>query len=88
MEVPVDGWSAPVYIAQGTADQLVRDQDVYDLSAELCKKAVSVTLDIYEGARHSGPMTEGFNAFEMWVADRFINKPAENNCEIINTLAQ
>ena len=88
MEVPVEGWSAPVYIAQGTADQMVRDQDVYDLSAELCSKDVSVTLDIYEGARHSGPMTKGFNAFKPWVANRFASKPAENNCEMINTLAQ
>lgn len=88
MDVPIEGWSAPVYVAQGTADQMVRDQDVYGLSAELCDKGVDVTLDIYEGAGHSGPMSQGFDEFKPWVANRFTNKPAENNCEMINSLVQ
>ncbi len=83
MDVPISGWTAPVYIGQGSADPLVRFEDVRNFSADLCSENVSVTLDVYEGAEHSGPMNQGFDAFRQWVADRFAGKPAGDSCQEI-----
>ncbi len=83
MDVPVSGWSAPVYIGQGSADPLVRFEDVRNFSVDLCNEDVAVTLDVYEGAKHSGPLNQGFDAFRQWVADRFAGKPAADSCQEI-----
>ncbi|MGI9327337.1 MAG: alpha/beta hydrolase family protein [Pseudomonadales bacterium] len=88
MDVPVEGWSTPVYMAQGTADTLVRYVDVQNFSAQLCARGVNVTLDVYEGLEHSGPMNTGFEEFKNWVALRFTDTPAEGNCGLIESLAQ
>lgn len=88
MEIPLQGWNQPVYIAQGTADELVRDQDVYDFAADLCRQDVAVVLEVFEGADHSGPVNQGFKGFEQWVAARFAGDAAGNNCDRIKTLAQ
>lgn len=88
MEAPTTGWSAPVYIGQGTADPLVRFEDVANYAAELCSNNVNVTLDVYEGAEHSGPLNAGFDAFKQWVRERFEGQPAENNCETIEATSQ
>jgi acetyl esterase/lipase len=85
MEVPLTGWSGePVYIGQGSADPLVPFSDVLSYSSALCEQGIAVTLDVYEGAGHSGPLNQGFDAFSAWVADRFADKPADNNCHKIN----
>jgi acetyl esterase/lipase len=86
MEVPTEGWSAPAYIGQGDADPLVRFQDVANYAAALCDEGVNVTLDVYEGAKHSGPMNQGFDAFKQWVASRFNNQPLPDTCEMIETI--
>jgi pimeloyl-ACP methyl ester carboxylesterase len=88
MEVPTTGWNAPVYIGQGSADPLVRFEDVANHALELCRNDVSVTLDVYEGAQHSGPMNQGFDAFSQWVAGRFGDKEAVDNCEVIETITR
>jgi pimeloyl-ACP methyl ester carboxylesterase len=88
MDVPVEGWSTPVYIAQGTADTLVRFIDVKNFGADLCAKGVSVTLDVYQGLEHSGPMNTGFEAFKGWVASRFGDLPAPGNCASIKPLGE
>jgi pimeloyl-ACP methyl ester carboxylesterase len=80
MEVPTTGWAAPVYIAQGTADPLIRFEDVANYAATLCGKDIDVMLDVYEGAAHSGPMNQGFDAFLAWVNARFAGEDAPNNC--------
>ena len=85
---PVEGWSTPVYLAQGTADTLVRLVDVQTFGADLCAKGVSVTLDVYEGLEHSGPMNTGFEAFKVWVAARFADMPAQGNCDSIKPISE
>lgn len=87
MEVPLMGWAGePVYIGQGTADPLVPFSDVLSYSSALCEQGIAVTLDVYEGAGHSGPLNQGFEAFSAWVADRFADKPAADNCNLVNEL--
>jgi pimeloyl-ACP methyl ester carboxylesterase len=81
MDVPLDGWSAPVYMAQGTADTMVRFVDVQGFAEDLCASGVRVTLDIYPGLEHSGPMNTGFSAFKDWVGARFADTPATGNCD-------
>ncbi|MFN3232041.1 MAG: lipase family protein [Alphaproteobacteria bacterium] len=87
MKVPIGSQSAPVYIGQGTSDPIVHARDVYEFSTRLCDTGVAVTLDIYDGADHSGPMNTGFDAFVAWVTDRFAGNAVTNNCEAIETLA-
>jgi pimeloyl-ACP methyl ester carboxylesterase len=88
MEVPLQGFSAPVYVAQGTADPLIRFEDVHGFSVDLCGENVDVTLDVYEGAKHSGPLNTGFDTFKAWVAGRFANAPAKGNCDGIEKLTE
>jgi pimeloyl-ACP methyl ester carboxylesterase len=33
------------------------------------------------GAEHSGPLNQGFDTFRQWVADRFADKAAGDNCQ-------
>jgi acetyl esterase/lipase len=88
MEVPLDGFSAPVYVAQGTADPMVPFEVVRLFSQELCGKSVDLTFDVYDGARHSGPLNTGFDAFEAWVAGRFANAAPTSNCSEAGNAAE
>lgn len=87
MEIPLTGWQHPVYIAQGTQDELVRYQDVYDFAEALCEKGVEVSLRVFEGADHSGPVNQGAAEFSDWVSARFDGGAAANNCAEIKRLA-
>ena len=88
MEIPLTGWQQPVYIAQGTADELVRYQDVYDFANDLCKQGVNVRINVFENADHSGPMNQGVASFKAWAADRFTGKKAVDNCAHIEALVE
>ena len=88
MDVPTEGWSAPAYIAHGNADPLVRFEDAANYAAKLCANDVVVTLDIYDGAGHSGPVNQGFDNFSKWVAARFAGEPAQDNCTLIDEVTQ
>ena len=80
MEIPEQGWTRPVYIAQGTQDELVRYSDVVDFARSLCEQDVEVFFDVYEGADHSGPMNQGVDRFIRWADARFAGQPGGNNC--------
>lgn len=88
LEIPLTGWAHPVYIAQGTKDELVRYQDVYDFGVALCDRDVDVTLQVFEGADHSGPMNRGVKDFIGWSKGRFTGASPENNCAEIRALAK
>jgi acetyl esterase/lipase len=88
MKVPIESQSAPIYIGQGSADPVVRAIDVVNFSAALCENGVDVTLEIYEGLEHSGPLNTGFAAFQNWVSDRFAGKSAENTCPAVEAMVQ
>ncbi len=88
MEIPPSGWNAPVYIAQGTDDEMVRAQDTYRFANALCEQEVAVTLDVFPGADHSGPMNQGVAKFSRWADARLADKPAGNNCDEIKSLVE
>ena len=88
MEVPRTGWTQPLYIAQGTADPMVRYVDTLKYSQALCEQGMAVTLDVYEGADHSGPMNQGFARFAAWAGERFEDKKDSGACALINELAR
>lgn len=80
MEIPLTGWDRPVLIAQGTADDMVPYAAVVSFSRSLCDAGGKVTLKVYEGAAHSGPMNTGPPEFTKWVAARFSGEPAGDTC--------
>ena len=88
MEIPETGWSHPIYIAQGTKDELVRHEDVFDFSHSLCEEGAELTLEVYPGADHSGPLNQGVEKFIQWVDDRFAGEPANDNCEMVKRLVE
>lgn len=69
----------PVFIAQGTADHLVRPAVTRAYAARLCARGTRLTLVPVKGGHDStgalaaGPMTE-------WIADRFAGRPAPSDC--------
>lgn len=80
-EIPLTGWNRqPVYIGQGTKDQMVRYEETVTFAEQICVKGAKVILDTYPRAGHSGPMNQGVQAFEAWVAARFAGQEAPNNC--------
>ncbi len=86
MEIPEEGWSHPVYIAQGTEDEMVRYQDVFDFASALCEQGVDVTLNVFDGADHSGPMNQGVEQFVAWAGERFDGEAVYNNFDEIERL--
>lgn len=80
-EIPLQGWSAlPVYLAQGTGDRMVSPGEVVRFSEQLCEQGARLNLDLYPRAGHSGPMIQGLQAFEEWVAARFAGEVAPSHC--------
>ncbi len=88
MEIPEQGYGHPIYIAQGTKDELVRYQDTYDFAAALCESGETVSLQVFEGADHSGPVNQGVAKFIAWADARFAGEPAPQNCAVIKNLVR
>jgi pimeloyl-ACP methyl ester carboxylesterase len=71
----------PAFIAQGTADQVVRPDITRSYVARLCKAGVAVKTDWVAGAGH------GFVAYKSaaetiaWIADRFAGALSPNDCD-------
>jgi pimeloyl-ACP methyl ester carboxylesterase len=80
MEIPRSGWDRPVLIGQGTQDSMTPVEQTRALAASLCEAGVDVTLKIYEGEEHSGPMNVGRADFSAWLAARFAGEPPTNTC--------
>lgn len=70
----------PVFLAQGTADTVVRPSVTYAYQGELCRAGAKVQLlelpgvgHGFAGYRSAGPAVE-------WMAERFENEPAPSDC--------
>ncbi|HQR02983.1 MAG: lipase [Proteobacteria bacterium] len=85
MEIPRDGWDRPVFIGQGMADEMVSYPATVDFGVDLCARGVTTSIKRYPGARHSGPIEQGFDDFRTWVDARFAGLPATDNCAEIRT---
>ncbi len=72
--------NVPVFIAQGTADQIVVPEVTRAYSQRLCGAGVTVELKMYEGATHAPMAKKAAPAVSDWVNDRFDGKAAPSTC--------
>src|ERR1700753_1927431 len=69
----------PVFLAQGTADRLVRPQVTADYMKRLCSAGSSVRMLQLEGVSHGFAGAKSADAAVAWIADRFAGQPAPSD---------
>ena len=70
----------PVFLAQGTADKLVRPQVTWSYKAQLCDAGSRVRMLALPGVSHGFAGAKSADAAVAWIADRFAGKPAPSDC--------
>jgi acetyl esterase/lipase len=71
---------APVFIAQGTADDVVRPRITKQFADGLCTAGTPVVLLALEGVSHSFAGEDSALTAVAWMADRFAGKKAPSDC--------
>jgi len=80
---PLGPWAAPLFIGQGSADEVVDPAIQTAYVARLCSAGRPLQFTSYPGATHMGvmkpesPLTADL---EKWTQDRFAGVPALNTC--------
>jgi acetyl esterase/lipase len=70
----------PVFIAQGTADGLVRPSVTQAYFQSLCHVGSRVTYDSLPGVTHANAAKKSADAAVTWITDRFHGAHAPSNC--------
>lgn len=70
----------PVFLAQGTADPLVRPAVTAEYMRILCGKGTPVRFVAVPGGDHDASAEYGAAPAVAWIADRFAGAPPPNNC--------
>jgi acetyl esterase/lipase len=70
----------PIFLSQGTDDNLVRPEVTKDYVSKLCRAGSSVRMVWYPGVNHGFVARDSAGAAIAWVADRFAGAPAPNDC--------
>jgi acetyl esterase/lipase len=70
----------PIFLSQGTDDNLVRPAVTKDYMSKLCRAGSSVRLVWLPGVNHGFAARESADAAINWVADRFAGAPAPSDC--------
>jgi len=71
---------APMFIAQGTADEIVRPPITKRFANHVCLQGTRVHMIWLEGVSHSyAGYKSAYSAVE-WMAERFAGRPAPSNC--------
>lgn len=70
----------PVFLAQGTADGLVRPQVTLDYMKRLCAAGSAVRMLELQGVSHGFAGAKSADAAVAWIADRFAGEPAPSDC--------
>ena len=70
----------PIFLAQGTADGLVRPQVTLDYMKRLCAAGSAVRMLELQGVSHGFAGAKSADAAVAWIADRFAGKPAPSDC--------
>ncbi len=73
--------AAPVFIAQGTADDIVRPEITKRFADHLCESGVRVELVLLDGVSHSLAAEDSAIAVVKWLADRFAGRRAPSACK-------
>lgn len=72
---------APVFIAQGTADETVRPQITRMFADHLCRQGTPVVMRYLVDVSHSYAGYDGANDAIAWMADRFRGLPPPSGCQ-------
>jgi len=70
----------PVFLAQGSADGLVRPQVTVDYMQRLCGEGSSVRMLVMPNVNHGFAGRESADEAVSWMADRFAGRPAPSDC--------
>lgn len=70
----------PVFLAQGTADTVVRPSVTYAYQDELCRAGAKAQLLELPGVGHGFAGYRSANAAIEWMAERFEGEPAPSDC--------
>ena len=70
----------PLFIAQGTDDQLVRPEVTRDYVARACRAGVKVRFLAMPGVGHGFAAHDSARAAVAWIADRFAGQSPPDNC--------
>ena len=71
---------APVFLAQGTADTIVRPYITKQFGAALCKQGAKVMFVEMPGVTHTFAAKESVSVALKWMGDRFRGLPPPNSC--------
>ncbi|HEX4534371.1 MAG TPA: alpha/beta fold hydrolase [Rhizomicrobium sp.] len=72
--------SIPVFLAQGSADQVVRPTVTEGYMGALCKAGSRVKFVWLPGVTHLSVARKSADAFVAWAGDRFAGRPAPSDC--------
>lgn len=72
----------PVFLAQGTADEIVLAWPNAKLQNEWCEAGSTITALWMGGVGHLAAATTSGPSAVSWIADRFAGRPAERTCDI------
>lgn len=70
----------PVFLAQGTIDEIIRPAVTQDYMAKLCKAGSKVRLKMLPGIGHGRAAYASTRDAVAWISDRFAGAPAPNDC--------
>ena len=70
----------PVFIAQGTKDNLVRPSVTAAYANGLCRRGSKVELEWLRGVGHAFAARDSARDAIAWIAERFAGAPAPSNC--------
>jgi acetyl esterase/lipase len=70
----------PVFLAQGTIDELVRPAVTQDYMTRLCKAGSKVRMLMLPGVGHGFAGRDSANAAVEWMAERFSGTTAPSDC--------
>ncbi len=71
---------APIYVAQGQEDEIVRPSVTADFVADLCRRGEVVRYESLPGVDHMRAGRASATSAIQWMRDRLDGKPARNGC--------
>ena len=70
----------PVFLAQGTNDQIIRPAVTQDYMSKLCKAGSKVRMVVLQDIGHGRAAQASTMAAADWMTDRFAGEPPPNDC--------
>jgi alpha-beta hydrolase superfamily lysophospholipase len=70
----------PIFLGQGSQDQVIPQQVVTHLETRYCRLGANVTRRVYAGADHDGVIDAASNDVLTWIANRVRRRPMRSSC--------